>query len=152
MSETIDVASSSSRNSSHGPVEVFLVALPGASPDGAVLDAIAALVAEDTIQVVDLVVVAKDPSGDLSITEYGDLSAESDRPDLGLVMDGLLAEEDITDLAADLRPGTSAAVFVIEHLWARTLAARLQSSGGEVLVTERIPAPVVNELVAILQD
>ncbi|CCH77634.1 conserved hypothetical protein [Nostocoides japonicum T1-X7] len=135
----------------HGPVELFFVALPATGPDPSVVEAIADLVARDTIDLVDIVIVAKDPDGDLTVTEYEDLPDDQGLPPLNALLSGLLAEDDIAAIAEQLDPGTSAALFVIEHVWARALADRLAASGGRVITTERIPAPVVNELVAILE-
>ena len=40
------------------------------------------------------------------------------------------------------------AILAIELLWAKHLASRFAASGGVVLQTERIPAPVVNAALA----
>ena len=145
MTETQD----SSPSVEHGPVEIFVVALPEQGLDDSILDAVGDLVEAGTIDVVDLVVVSRDADGDgVTVTEYD--TDEDD--DLDLSLSGLLSEEDLADVAEDLEPGTSAAVVVIEHVWARDLAARLADAGGVVVATERIPAPAVNELVAILES
>lgn len=137
---------------SHGPVEIFLVSLPTALPDPSLLQAISDLVTDGTLSVVDLTVVTRNADDSLTVTEYDEVGSSGDGPELDLTLSGLLSEEDIEEAAADLVAGASAALFVVEHLWARDLSARLQQAGGEVLATERIPAPVVNELIALLGD
>ncbi len=135
----------------HGPVEIFVVALPSPTLDPDIVDAVADLVEAGTIDVVDLVVVSRDDEG-LTLTEYeSDDAADHDLPELELGLSGLLSEDDLFEIAADLEPGTSAAVVVLEHVWARDLASRLARVGGVVVSTERIGAPAVNELVALLE-
>ena len=134
----------------HGPVELFVVALPSGSLDLGVAQALTDLVEARTIGLVDLVVVSKDSEGDLTVTEIEDLSL--DLPELQLALSGLLAEDDVQELAESLPPDSTAAIVVFEHLWSRELASRLFEAGGEVIATDRIPAPAVNELIAILRE
>lgn len=135
----------------HGPVEIFVVALPEPTLDAGIVDAVADLVDAGTVDVVDLVLVSRDDDG-LTVTEYESGDADADPTGLTLGLSGLLSEDDLCDLADVLDPGTSAAVLVIEHVWARELASRLAGAGGVVVRTDRIAAPVVNELVAILES
>ena len=60
---------------------------------------------------------------------------------------GLLAEEDIEDLGADLPPDSSAAILLFEHLWATKFRDAVLDSGGELLASIRIPKEVVDEVV-----
>ena len=62
---------------------------------------------------------------------------------LEVLASGLLADEDLEELAEDVETGASAVVVAIEHVWARSLASRLLQVGGAVVATERIPAPVM---------
>ncbi len=40
-------------------------------------------------------------------------------------------------------------MLAIEHTWARSVVAAVQESGAEVIATERIPADVVNQVIAL---
>ncbi len=53
----------------------------------------------------------------------------------------------MAELAEHIPVGTSAALIALELTWARTLAETFNASGGVVLRTERIPAPIVNAIV-----
>ena len=61
---------------------------------------------------------------------------------------GLLADEDIEDLGADLAPNSSAAILLFEHLWATKFRDAVLDSGGELLASIRIPKEVMDEVVA----
>jgi hypothetical protein len=43
-------------------------------------------------------------------------------------------------------------LLAIELLWAKNLASKFAASGGIVLQTERIPAPVVNAVLAEAEE
>ncbi|MGH3692212.1 MAG: DUF6325 family protein, partial [Microbacterium sp.] len=65
---------------------------------------------------------------------------------------GLAGDEDVEELADALAPGQSAAIVVLELTFARTLAQNLAAAGGQVLRSERVPAPVVNAMMDILDQ
>jgi len=49
------------------------------------------------------------------------------------------------DAAADLEPGSSAAMLLWEDIWAAELATALRGAGGELVAIGRIPHDVVME-------
>jgi uncharacterized membrane protein len=128
----------------YGPVDILLVGFVGDRPGAELGDALLDLVRAETIRLLDLVFVSREPDGEVRIVEIDDLSFRDDLPGLDLGESGLAGIDDITELAERVPPGTSAAVLVVELVWARHLASALSASGGAVLHTERIPAPVVN--------
>ncbi|MFD4958176.1 DUF6325 family protein [Microbacterium sp. NPDC058389] len=125
----------------YGPIEFYAIGFEGDRPGPGVLQAIDDLVAEGTVNVLDLVFVRRSPEGELEILELSD-TIESDVPALDL--EGLAGEEDILALAEGLGPGTSAAILVIELLWAKSFASALYDAGGAVIAREGVPAPIVN--------
>ncbi|MBW9094878.1 hypothetical protein JNB62_14390 [Microbacterium jejuense] len=129
----------------YGPIEFYAIGFEGDRPGPAVLQAIDDLVAAGTVNVLDLVFVRRSPEGELEILELSD-TLESDVPTLDL--EGLAGEEDILALADGLEPGTSAAILVIELLWAKAFASRLYEAGGAVIAREGVPAPIVNAFLA----
>jgi len=130
----------------YGPVEILLISFDGDRPGAALGRALRELVEEKTITLLDLLFVARDADGDLRIVEADDLPQKAELPDLQLGELGLAGLDDVEELAAELPPGTSAAVLVVELAWARNFASVLAASGGAVLHQERIPAAVVNEV------
>jgi uncharacterized membrane protein len=133
----------------HGPVEILLLGFDGDRPGEALREALLELIDEKTIALLDLVFVARSEAGDPRIIEIEDLPERTQLPDLDLGELGLAGLEDIEELAGQLPPGSSAAVLVVELTWARHFASVLAASGGAVLHQERIPAPVVNAVLAV---
>lgn len=56
---------------------------------------------------------------------------------------GLLAEEDVVNLAAAMEPGTTAGVLVWENVWAGPFAAAARRSGGQLIANGRIPIQAI---------
>ena len=87
-----------------GPVEILVISFPGNKFNGDVAPALAELVQTGLIKVIDLVFVAKDAAGDVVAVELSELDEATGaafRPHVE-EPSGMLAEEDIEDLAADL--------------------------------------------------
>lgn len=131
----------------YGPVELYLVGFEGEAPSAGTLEALAELVESGLIRVLDFVVVSKAEDGDLTIIEIEDEDFPLDLHEVGIA-----AEEDIAELAVLVPPGSSAAIVAMELVYARRLASSLAASGAVVLSAERIPAHVVNEVLAIAAE
>src|SRR5438132_8817225 len=89
-----------------GPVEILVVRFPGNQFTGEVAPALAELVQTGLIRVIDLVFVTKDADGDvvgIELSDLDDATGAAFQPHVE-VPSGLLADEDIQDLAADLAP------------------------------------------------
>lgn len=136
----------------YGPVEILVVGFEGERPDAATFDAIADLVEAGDIRLLDAVIVSRDADGNLDAVEFEDLGDEVDITEIQLEASGLVGEEDYADLAEVIPPGTSAALLAVELVWAKKLASRFAESGGVMLHAERIPAPVVNAVLAQASD
>ncbi|SDG54348.1 DUF6325 family protein [Microbacterium pygmaeum] len=126
----------------YGPIELYAIGFDGDRPGPAILQAVDDLVASGTVNVLDLVFVTRSLDGELSILELSDTSDDAGVPALDLA--GLAGEDDIAALAEGVAPGSSAAVLVVELLWAKAFAGALYDAGGAVLAREGIPAPIVN--------
>lgn len=129
----------------YGPIEFYAIGFEGDRPGPGVLQAIDDLVTAGTVKLLDLAFASRSEDGDLTILELTD-AFEGDVPELGLA--GLAGEEDIEDLAAAVPPGASAAIIVVELLWAKAFASALYNAGGFVVAREAIPAPLVNAFLA----
>jgi len=134
----------------YGPVELFLIGFSGERPGREVVDAIDALVRSGTVNLLDLVFATRSKDGEVTVVELDEVADEYGLTGLEAIELGLAGEEDIAELAEAIEPGTSAALLVVEHAWARSFAQALDRAGGRVLQTERIPAPDVNELISAL--
>ncbi|WP_411700824.1 DUF6325 family protein [Conyzicola sp.] len=135
----------------YGPVEFLLIAFDSDKPSGGILEAITELIESETINLLDLVFVSKGSDGTVTSVDIEDATDEYGFGTIELEATGLASDEDIQELADDLPPGTSAALLVVELLWAKKLATRLTAAGGFVVHSDRIPAPVVNAALAALE-
>lgn len=131
----------------YGPVELYLVGFEGEAPDPGVLDALGSLVEGGLLRVLDFVLVSKAENGDVTISEV-----EDEEFALTLHEVGIAAEEDIFELAALVPEGSSAAIVALELVYARSLAEKIAATGGVVLSSERIPAPIVNAIMDLADE
>ncbi|MBO9552988.1 DUF6325 family protein [Cellulomonas sp.] len=132
-----------------GPVDLYAIGFPEERVPERVRDELLALLENDAVRVVDLVVVRKSLDGELSVIEVEDFGDELQITDVELAGAGLTGGEDVDEIGAGLPPGGSALVAVVEHVWARGFVAAARDAGAIVLASERIPAEVVNALVEL---
>lgn len=123
-----------------GPIDYIVVEWPGRQPSGEALPALIDLVDRGFVRILDLAFIAKDEEGnivDLTIDELGQVSAEF--ATFEGAASGLLGDDDISEAAIALEPGTSAAVLVWENRWAAPFAVAVRKSGGQLVASGRIP-------------
>jgi hypothetical protein len=101
-----------------GPVESIVLAFPGNRFKGEIVPALAELVENESIRIIDLAFVKKDAVGEL------------------------LSADDLLRAAESLEPNNSAAVIVWENAWAARFAQAVRNADGFVLENERIPHEV----------
>ncbi len=131
-----------------GPIDYLLVEWPGRQPNGEVAPHLVDLVDRGLIRILDLAFVAKDEDGTvagLELSDLGDGAAELEV--FAGASSGLLSDDDLTEAAAALEPGTSAAILVFENTWAAPFAAAVRRSGGQLVASGRIP---VDDVLAAL--
>ena len=128
-----------------GPVQYLIVAFPGNRFTGRIAPALADLVENGTIRIIDVAFVAKDENGNLAAFEIEDIDPEAREglENLGAGPGGLFNEEDLQAAAEELEPNSSAALLVWEELWAKEVASAMREAGGELLDYDRIPHDVV---------
>ena len=124
-----------------GPIDYIEVCFEGNNFDGSILAELSKAVESGAIRVVDLVFITKDTEGNASATELEDQSEElknivklydihDDAP--------MLSSDDVDALADIMENNTSAAVLVIEHLWAKGLKKAVLDAGGMLIAEGRI--------------
>ena len=138
-----------------GPIEVLVISFPGNQFNGAIIPELERLVDNDTISIIDGVLVQKDADGEVTFTEFEELGGNADAARLANVMDqleSLISDDDVQELAASLEPGSSEAILVFEHTWAKPLRDAIIESGGLLANNFRVPGMVVDELLAELAE
>ena len=125
-----------------GPIDYLVVEFPAdREPDGSALAIIVDLVDRGIVRVLDLAFVAKDHDGNIAGVELSDMGLTGD---IDITMfegaaSGLLGDDDLSEAAAALEPGCSAAVLLYENTWAAPFARALRAAGAQVVANGRIP-------------
>ena len=153
-----------------GPVQLLAIGFdPDANFEGRIMDELESLEHHETIRILDLLFVGKDAeTGDLLALDYQgeELGAiigallgfdfEGEEPSELSEIEGHafgLSQTEIQDIAASLKPGSSAGFLLIEHVWARELKRAIRDAGGiplgEGFLTPETLAEVASELVAM---
>ena len=138
---------------SYGPVELVVRKYDGSNFEGEVLREIQKVVDDGTIVVIDILLAVRigdDPVRVLEVQELEDPSLQRWEPvvaDVG----GLLTADDAERLSAGLAPDSAVAPLLFEHRWVAPIADAIERAGGNVVLTERIPRTIVEQLVAEAQ-
>ena len=134
-----------------GPIEYLVVAFPGNKFKGEIVPALAELVENETIRILDLVFILKDEEGNVAAAELSELDADDEAAAMSDVADidaALLNEEDIALAAEALEPNSSAGLLVFENVWATKFAEAVRNADGILVANERIPYDVVQAAMA----
>jgi uncharacterized membrane protein len=124
-----------------GPIDYVLIEWPGRQPNGEVAPHLVDLVDRGLIRVLDVAFIAKDEDGSVAGIELADLGdGAAELEVFAGASSGLLSDDDLTEAAGALEPGTSAALLVFENTWAAPFVAAVRRSGGELVASGRIPA------------
>ena len=132
-----------------GPVDYLVMEFPRFRMTGEGLAELVALVDRGIIRVLDLVFLRKDDDGKVSLLTVADLDGDG-KLDLSLfegVSSGLLGDDDLSEAAKALEPGSAGGILVYENLWAAPLATTLRHNGAQVVAGGRIP---VQDLLGVL--
>lgn len=134
-----------------GPVQVLVVGFDRPTFSGEVLAELARLREAGIVRLIDVLLVSRSEDGTLRSLEppdgfaadLGRIAAEvlGQPEDAGAEASNVAADQDVTKIdsaatwsLADAVPvGTTAAVALIEHLWAAPLGAAIQRAGGTPL-------------------
>ena len=131
-----------------GPVEYIIIEFPGNHFQGDIVPAMAKLIENETVRIIDLIFIMKDPDGNVTIYEYDQLDELAPFASLHGELNDLVNQEDVEYAAASLDPNTSAAVIVWEDTWATELALAIRGAGGVVREGARIPPELIDAALA----
>jgi uncharacterized membrane protein len=135
-----------------GPIELLVVKFPGNQFKGEIAPALQELIDNGTIHVIDLIFAIKDEEGTLAILELDDMGdqrlavfapKESE-------LKGSLTEDDARSLAGGLENNSSAAIMLFENVWATRFVEAVRNANGQLILNERVPRAVIEELIAEL--
>jgi uncharacterized membrane protein len=138
-----------------GPIEYLVVAFPGNKFKGEIVPALAELVENEIIRILDLVFIIKDEEGNVAAVELGELDPDHEAAgmsDIAQIDQGLLNEEDIQLAAEALENNSSAGLLVFENVWATKFAEAVRNADGRLVANERIPHEVVQAAMAAAES
>lgn len=125
-----------------GPIDYLVIEFPESSRmTGAGLTHLVNLVDRGLIRLLDFAFVNKAADGSVTAVAVADLDGDGDL-DLAVfdgASSGLLDEDDISEAAGVLEPGSSASLLVYENVWAAPFATAVRQSGGQLVASGRIP-------------
>jgi len=131
-----------------GPIDYVVLEWPGRQPNGEAVPHLIDLVDRGTIRILDLAFIHKDEDGSVSGIELAELGGQIEQfAVFAGASSGLLSDDDLSEAAQALEPGTSAALIVYENSWAAPFAAAVRRSGGQLVASGRIP---IDEIEAAL--
>jgi hypothetical protein len=132
----------------YGPVDFLALEFKTDQLTGEGMDALLNLVENKIIRIIDLVIILKDEDGDHAVLEMEELA-----PNMLAVFDpleveisGIIQVEDIEMIAEAMENNTTAALMLFENLWAIKFAEAVTRASGRMLMYDRIPYEVVNEM------
>jgi hypothetical protein len=133
-----------------GPIEILMVRFPGNQFTGEIVPAMTELVENGTVRIIDMLFIKKDEQGEVTVYEITDLEPglQGQFAPLSNDITHLLNEEDAYELAGSLKNDSSAGIMLFENTWAARFAQAIRDAKGEVLLNERIPRPVIEEVIA----
>ncbi|AMB58255.1 DUF6325 family protein [Microterricola viridarii] len=138
-----------------GPVEVLVIGFPENRFTGEIIPELERVVSSGTIAVIDGLFVRKDADGSTTFAEFDEIGVGSEVAALRGILDrveGLISDEDVSELTAELAPNSSAAILVFEHAWARGLRDAVVRAGGQMLESVRVPQDVVQEILSTVPE
>ena len=134
----------------YGPIDYFAIEFKTDQLTGETLPELLELVKKEIIRVIDLVIIQKE-DGHFKVLEMEELS-----PDVVIAFDpvvseisGIIQVEDIEVIAEAMKDNTTAALLLIENLWAIKFGEAAVRSGGRLVMFDRIPFEVINETLEI---
>jgi hypothetical protein len=132
------------------PVELVLVEFPGNEFKGEIVDELRRLVDSGTITLIDVLLIRKDADGSAEWLEASD-AGDGALADLAGEPAGLLAEEDVEAVAAELEPNSSVGMLLFEHSWAAQLTEAIRRADGRLIDWARVPAAAIDELSQLIE-
>jgi hypothetical protein len=137
---------------SRGPLEFVVIEFPHGIPGRILGPELDRLVASKTISLIDMLFVSKAQDGSVDSFELADRDGDGEFEALDIAaqaIDGLISPQDVAAVGEGLAPGSTAMIVLFEHAWVRNIRDTVLTAGGEIIMVERIPAPVVEAVEAL---
>jgi uncharacterized membrane protein len=134
-----------------GPIELVVIGFPDTPTGGRIASEIQRLIDSEVITLVDGLFVSKEEDGTTNFVEIQQMDVDDSINRLSQFIDdskGLLADEDVEQIADELSPGASALMLVFENTWVKGVRDAVADAGGVLMAQIRVPGPIVDEVMA----
>ncbi|HUJ35665.1 MAG TPA: DUF6325 family protein [Solirubrobacteraceae bacterium] len=124
-----------------GPVDIIVIGYPpGAPMTGEAVPIMLDLVDRGIVRILDALFVTKEEDGTFSGIDLANLDAGSggDLTVFAGASSGLISDDDVAMIAAEIEPGSAALTIVYENRWAGPFAAAVRRNGGRLIASERV--------------
>jgi hypothetical protein len=134
----------------YGPIDFLALEFKGNKFSGEILPALRELVENKIVRVIDLVIVTVQ-NGKYQTLELQQMDSATIAifDPLQIEISGMIQVEDIEMISQELEDNTTAALLMVENLWAIKFAEAVTKADGRVVMHERIPFETVNEVMEI---
>jgi hypothetical protein len=132
----------------YGPIDFLALEFKTDQLTGESLPELLKLVENKIIRVIDLVIIVKDQDGDVKVLEIEELAPNmlAFFDPLEVEISGIIQVEDIEMIAEAMEDNTTAALLLFENLWAIKFGEAVTRASGRMVMYDRIPFEVVNEM------
>jgi len=132
----------------YGPIDFIALEFKTDQLTGESLPALLELVQKKIIRVIDLVIIVKDQQGQYQVLEMEELAPNTLAifDPLQVEISGIIQVEDIEIIAEEMEENTTAALLLFENLWAIEFGEAVTRASGRMMMYDRIPFEVVNEM------
>ncbi len=139
---------------SYGPIDFIALEFQTDQLTGESLPALLELVQKKIVRVIDLVIILKNQAGETQVLEIEELAPNvlAVFDPLNVEISGIIQVEDIEVIAEAMEANTTAALLLVENLWAIKFGEAVVRSSGRMVMYDRIPFEVVNETLAIFAE
>jgi hypothetical protein len=119
----------------YGPLEYYVIGFEGHKFTGDIAPALRKAADSGAIRILDLVFVTKDSSGNVSTIEYENYDKEVAHAFSRIDKhgEGLFSSEDFEEIGQAIGSDSSAALVLIEHVWAAELRESIVRARGHLI-------------------
>lgn len=137
-----------------GPIEVVVLAFPGVGRPEGVDVAVEAMREVGDIRLISAMTITRPHDGPAEVEQVaafddvGDVTADL----LGHAAVGMPNAEAVDAAVATVEPGSTAVLFVVEHVWAVGFAAEVRAAGGKLVDAVRLTPDLLEAAEQILGE
>ncbi|SRR6056297_317410 len=137
-----------------GPIEVVVLSFPGAGRPEGVDVAVEAMREVGDIRLISAMTITRSADGAAEVEQIaayddvGDVTADL----LGHAAVGLPNAEAVDTAIATVEPGSTAVLFVVEHVWAVGFAAEVRAAGGKLVDAVRLTPDLLEAAERVLGE